>query len=662
MSKPTIMRLLYVIGACAPLLLGGCGESTNIQEGGNGAVTQCSALHNSNVVCVPGRFVDDAASNINYECGLSTTIMVRSVTDADGGFACPSGSIAKFSLINPDDSLSRITLGNVKIVLPAQIFGGDVKKPVYFYVTPRLLADETSLVFGPKALNITRLLQTLSDDTVDADLTGHLPSRRVIISDDDKRKITAAISPDLINFSLAPAGDPANPGPGTFDEQVHPFLAALSNPAKHTLITSTQAQAALQKGIYNTVAGIYQVPGGSVLSVQNLFGNSNFTSADLGGMVGYDNGKTFLSSLYMLVDRRGRTLGHGVYSFGQPSGGATAWLPWSDPQPMKLVETGVTSGAFPVWPNGGDLSQFRLQMLGINDAGKYVRIDKGVMSREAVAGSSNIYSELFKEASSPSQLGTWSMGDQGGTVTNVSNGVYTLVHSLATATLMSPDVWSGVTFPLPVTLSIYNKDYSNGSCIGAPRGCKIADVRMVILQDGNIISDRYKTCGQNVDPETLVVNGVASQQELPLGVVASAQSGVPDSAATTFKAMVLLAMFPDDTRLADSMQVTPGYESYIPYLQFGSNLGSNPSLLRVDGGVNQFQTYGTCLAASATVGLCSSVGYLQPRMGYWINGYTTMRQLQAIAQNQASSTIDQLGLNSEGFMDAKRTAAADCPP
>lgn len=661
MSKPIVTPFLKLLGACAPLVLAGCGESTNIQEGGGGAVTQCSSLSTSNVTCVTGRLVDDAASNVNYECGLSSAILVRSVTDDDGSFSCPSGSIAKFSLTNPDDPTARIALGEVQVVLPAQIYGSNSTQKVYFYVTPRQLAgDPASGGFSIKAINLTRFLQTLSDDTVDASLTGHLPSRRIIISNSDKRKITAAIASN-INFGSAAAVDPANPGPGTFDEAIKPYLTSLDNPAKHVLISVTLAQNALQKGVYNTVAGFYQVPGGSVLSVQALPGNTNFTSADLGAMVGYDTSanKTFLSSMYLLVDRRGRTVGHGVYSFGTPSGGASAWLPWSDPQPMSLVATGYQTGTLATWPNSGDLSLLRFQMLGANDVGKYVRIDQGNMVREAVAGSSNVYAELFKESSIPSQLGSWSMGNLGGSVTNLSNGVYTLEHTLPVATLMLPDIWSNVTFPLPITLSIYNKDYTNTSCAGG-RGCKMADIRMVILQDGNIITDRNHKCGQGVDPETLQIGNDATTQELPLGVVASAQTGIPDSSTTSIKAMVLLAMLPDDARMADTMQVVSGYGNYLPYLQFGSNLGASSSLLRVDSGANQYQTYGECVTSLVSQGLCTTSGYMAPKLGSWVNGYTTMRLLKAVADNQPASTIQELSINSEGHMEATRTDPAAC--
>lgn len=259
----------------------------------------------------------------------------------------------------------------------------------------------------------------------------------------------------------------------------------------------------------------------------------------------------------------------------------------------------------------------------------------------------------------PGQLGTWTMGSLDGTVTNVSNGQYTLEHTLEVATLMNPDIWGSVTFPLPITVTIYNRDFSNTSCVGG-RGCKMADLRMVILQDGNIISDRYKACGADVNPETLVVAADPTRQEIPLGVVASSQSGFADSSSTTIKAMVLLAMLPGDYRLNDTMAVTPGYEQYLPYLQFGSNLRASHSVLRVDAGANQFQMYGTCDNVSASRGLCALPGFFQPKMGSWINGHTAMRLLQASDNNAPAATITTLAVNSEGYMEAKRTDAADC--
>lgn len=669
MSKSIRNSILPLAGICMSLLLSGCGESTNIQEGAAGSVTECASL--LNVDCVPGRLVDDAAANVDYECGLGNSAMVRSITDIDGGFSCPSGSIARFALVNPDKPENRIELGEVKIVQPALIFGGDPTKPVYFYVTPRKLGGDTvGTDFSVRSLNITRLLQTLSDDPVDRDLSGHLPSRRIIITDADKRKITADVLPVALNFSAPVAADPAVPSAGSFDELVSDYLSSLVDPAKHTLITAAQARVALAKGIYNTTAGMYDVPGGSVLTIGDLIGdpdfmaNGSFTSADLGAMVGYDGaaGKSFVSSLYMLADRRGRVIGHGVYSFGAKPG-TTQWYPWSDPQPMVLVRSGAEAAGLPLWPIDGRLGEFRFQMLGTSDAGKYVRLGQGVMTREAVPGTEGIYENLFRETPVSTLLGTWTMGDLGGSgVPNVGNGKYTLVHSLAVATLMNPDIWSGITFPLPITVTIYNSDYDNTTnpLCTVGRGCKMAEVRMVILEDGNIISDRYKTCGNQVDRETLEVNGNPAQQEIPLGVVANAQSGYNDSATTTIEALQLLAMLPSDPRLNDSMVVSPEFASFLPYLQFGSNLRGSQSLLRVSPGVNQFQMYGYCVAQDVADGRCPVAGIFQPKLGSWINGYTAMKVLQASDDEQPPATIAALRQNAGGLMESRRTDAADC--
>ena len=648
------------VALLATTLLSGCGESTNIKPENAGTVSACSSLLGA--ACVTGRLIDDAAFNVNYECASSSGT-VRSVTAADGGFSCPNGSDVTFALVNPDNPDFRITLGTVKVTAPARVYGESSTIPIYFYVTPRTLAGEVvGAPLSARSINITRLLQTLSTDTLDAGLTEHLPTRRVVISDDDKRKINATNMLDALDFAASISGDPSNPSPASFDEAAEPFLTSLTDPSKHQLISGTAATDALYKGIYSTVAGVYLVPGGSVLSLGSFNPNNAETDADTGSMVGYDlsSGDTFIGSLYALVDRRGRLIGHGVYSLGTSSDPEENWAVWSDPQPMDLTSSGVTRGGFMAWPIDGDLTDMVASLRGTADSGKLLRITKGVMRREAVAGSEFVYSNLFQETGNSSLYGRWALGTASNASAYITDGAYTFERTVSVATWMNPALWqdSVVTFPLPVTVSIYNSDYNNPAC-NAATGCKIADLRMVILKDGNIISDRYQTCGANVDPETLVVNGDNSKVELPLGTVANILDTLRDNNDIPLQTMTLLAMLPNDVRLNDSMTVETGFEEYIPYLQFGSNLGEN-SLLRVDGGSNQFQMYGFCSTSLANNNLCTGAGSFQPGLGTWANNYTFMRAIKAndVAPDAASTEL--LEDNSGGLLRAARTPAGSC--
>lgn len=660
------LNWMGVAALAVAALLAGCGESTNIQGDASGVVSDCSALASSNVTCVPGRLIDDAAGGVDYECSVNDSL-VRSVTDADGSFSCPNGSKVTFSLINPTDSRYKIVLGSTTVTLPAQIYGDNSTNVMYFYVTPRDLAgDSIGNNISVRAQNITRLLQTLSDDTTDDDLSRNLPSRRVVISDATKSKITEATQIDTLLFSSSIASDPTDPPAGSFDAEIKPFLTALADPGKAYLITGTQATRVLTKGINSTVAGMYLVPGGSLLTVGSLNPSSNLVDANASALVGYSNlGDTFIGSIYALVDRRGRTIGSGVYSYGSTSVAGDNWSIWSNPQAMDLSVTGVTGGGFNYWPLGGDMTSFAFDLRGAADSGVRLSLTQGLMKREAIAGSAFVYNNLFRETGTTANYGRFALKNSSGG-TDLSGGAFTLVHQVRVAPLISPDAWNPavVSFPLPVTISFYNRDYGNAAC-DSTLGCKIADVRMVILEDGNIISDRFGTCGVGVDPESLLVGGDAAKQEIPLGVVASLQDAYPDANGNAFQAMALLAMLPNDSRLLDPahpvVNVVPGFEEYVPYLQFNSNIGDY-ALLRVAGGADSYKMYGYCPAALATLGYCSAPNRFETGLTQWVNAYTYMRAIKANKAAPAAAATQTLIVNRGGLMTSARTPAGSCPP
>lgn len=656
-----INRSLGPLALAACALLAGCGESTNIAPDGTGTVSNCSSL--VGVTCVTGRFVDDAVFNLDYECSTSRGA-VRGTTGADGSFSCPLGSQVLFSLINPDDRALRIDIAQIPVRLPAQIYGESSAYPVYFWVTPRLLAgDLAGAAPSFYALNIARFLQTLSEDDTDDTLANWLPSRRIIISDADKRAITEDNLFALDAFKLEPAATPATPAPSTFDDAARDYLTALADIDKHALIPSAQAEIALSKSANNAAAGIYIVPGGSLLALGQFDPDTVSFDADYGAMVGLDtvNSKRFVGSLTALVDRRGRVIAGGVYSYGAPVVPSDAWQLWSDPQGMTLTSTGSTdAGGFPLWPVSRNLNQFVFTLKGAADTGREVAITQGVMEREAVAGSEVAHGTYFKESGLPTDYGRWQLRDASSTL--VPAGAYSLVHSFTVASLMNPDLWKApvVTFPLPITVSIYNTDFENTApeCTGG-RGCEIAKLRMVILEDGNIISDRNQTCGAGVNPDSLRVNDDPARQELPLGVVANILDTLSDGSIGTITAMTLFAMLPDDARLADSMEVLSGYEEFIPYLQFDSNQGGN-SLLRVDGPVGQFDMYGFCPLEFVQAELCDVADKFQPGVATWSNEVTLLRYVGANIADPDAPATDRLRVNRNGFLSARKTDAADC--
>lgn len=647
----------------------GCGESTNIQSN-SGVVTSCESLLGAS--CVAGRLIDDAAFNVNYVCGTASLGTVKSVTATDGGFSCPNGSDVTFSLTNPADSSIDLELGTVTVKQPAKIYGEQsrnctetpgtcVGAPIYFYVTPDTLASGSST----KKLNIVRLLQTLSTDTTDPDL----PSRRVIISDVDKSKLTADVV-DAVEFGAPIASNPASLDPvsddGTFDYRIKPFLDSIG---KGPLIDEAEAEKRLRKAMDNTVAGMYVVPGNSILILGNADPSNTKFNADTGAIYGsapVGNGmdRSMVGSVWVLVDRHRRVVASGIYSYGQVPSGESRSI-WSDPKPMDWI-----SGA--TWPDDGDLSGVMFKLLESNgaDTGLVLKLTQGKMAREAVAGTANIYINLFDETASASDLGTWELKDASA-VPLISKGAYTLEHTTPVAVWMNPEIWGNaieggeVDFPLPLTVSFFNSDYTNAICLdgssnsktgsGSNSGCKIGELRLVVLKDGNVISDKSHKCGIDgsgtIDPDTLTYS--TSETELPLGVVANGQSfDTHDGSGTTIDALVLLALLADPSQLSGALTMAPHYEEYFKYIQFGSNTGDY-SLLRVDGSSSKYRSYGTCTPVLQSSGLCSVQGSLALDAASWINYYTIARTIDANLAE--SSSAAELSRNSAGRMEISKT-------
>lgn len=634
-------------------LLSGCTESTNIAASGSAGVSSCGSLIDAN--CVAGRFIDEAVENLDYECGLAGVGTVRSKTEIDGSFSCPNNSVAIFSLVNPDDPDQKIILGEVKIKRPADIYADaspsgpaeeEATPSLYFYVTPYSLAGGVNKqTSDQRALNIARLLQTMNTDPTSANLA----SRRIIISNDDKRLIVSSLFDenidDIFVLDPAPDGDLAEPDEGTFDKAIENFLDEIG---KSQLISSADAAVTLGKGVYSTFAGAYA-------STPSILVTGTQSDADLGNMIGYGTGadanKRFLGQFWVVVDRRGRMIGSGMYSYGAQS---TTTSMASDPQAMDLFGFGASGDQ--TWPYQGDLTGLLFSLRGSSDSGKSVRITQGVMSRGAIVSSDRIHRNLFGEGAEGVELGEWNL--EGGSTIYIAGAPYTLEHTTPASTLMNPDLWESADFdfPIPLQVSIFNYDAA-----GCPstKGCEIANLRLLILEDGNIVSDINNKCGVGLDPATLQYS--SSGQEYPLGVVSNIIRGdapesiVRDENGDPITVMTLLAMLPNNSNLISAF-ANPGFEQYFPYIQFASNFGLN-SLLRVDAaGGDQYQMYGRCSSEFITpLGMCDALGRFEPGIAEWINYYTSARLQYAFDKGQPTTALSN---NSAGFM---RSSFRTCP-
>lgn len=617
MKIQAILRRLAIFPAA--FLLASCGESDNLTNENVGTVSSCSSIPGA--TCVRGRFIDDAAVNVNYECGLEGSGKVRSVTGSDGGFTCPNGSEVTFSLVNPENTSIRLVLGTTKVAKPANLFAESPSSSsdtplVYFYVTPRtLLGQSSDTVLGFSAVNMVRLLHTLSTDAVDPEL----PSHRVIISDDAKRKLTAEIVEE-IRFTLPQETvDPTAPGDNTFDKAVRNYLQSF-DPDLQLLAYDTAAEY-LRRGVYSTKAGLYES-----YDVTATAGNNAS-----GGMRGVGGGN-FVGALWNLVDRRGRMVGSGVYSYELPSD----TLVFSAPKAMSLESAAVT------WPMSGNLAGLTYKLVDSAGVatGREATITNGVMTREAVAGTIPRYESLFGETPSSSDLGKWTLKN-GGT-SEISNGTITMVRSVSVSPTLDPALWteSNIDFPLAVKVSLWDSDYSGCTSLG----CLLGTFRMVVLKDGNIVSDMNQKCGVNIDPVTLTYPSGGA--EIPLGVVANILDNLRDENGASMQLMTLLAMIPNHPHFRS---ISP----HLPYVQFGSGFGE-VSLLRI-GGANNLRSYGICTSQRKSTGQCQTVDAFAPDIAVWGNRLTAMK---AFSDAGTPEDIENAG----GYISSAPTPSGECLP
>ncbi|MDI1303115.1 MAG: hypothetical protein PSX71_14525 [bacterium] len=650
-----IHTLLVLLGVC---LLVSCGETTNLKDPINSAVTTlCSDLGE---VCVNGRFIDDAVFNLDYECGK---VVAR--TGSDGSFSCPINSTITFLIKNPSDSSAsakKITLGQSLVKNTANL-GSNL--PTFLYITPATLATDP---IAQK--NIVRLLQALSDDPTPADLTSHI----VYISDETKKELTRLdreITPAdfLLPISIAVPATPTSPAvpsaSGSFDALMEPLLGApVFSPSKSPMISAAKADEYLQRGINSIFAGVYTDFG--ILSVFGL-------PISVPSMTGYNSTKNMTASMWSVVDRKGRIMGAGVYSYENAS---TGQLLSTNPKPMELTAFG-SAGGIPKWPNSGNLQGMLFNMMDQANATTSMKlgITQGVMEREAIAGNDTLYKQLFDEPTAPSgRLGQWEVNDAITSGNNIaaSTTEFTMLHSGPAAPSLNPDLWQAIAFPLHVALRFWNDDPTTPPALPASgcdlSGCPIGpSIRISILQDGNIISDLKGDCSE-VNPVTLMhVSGpTAGDQELPLGLVQNIFKSTPSDQPASATFMTLALILPNKPLVASS---TPGddQEKYLRYAQLLTNLGG-PTVLRVDGaGVNaDYLKLHSIVTVTQTDG--SSVSTYDPTTAEWTNIWTILRGINSLNNDPvatppetghvASGATKTLQKNQQGFV---RSAPVICP-
>lgn len=497
-----LVRLPFLVALAVPVFITACGESSNLDDPKDiTSTTECSDLETSDgsVVCVPGYFVDDAVANLNYSCDK-----VNAVTNAAGKFTCPAGSTVEFSLLNPEDSSSsakKITFGKLTVKnLPK--YGS---KDAAIYVSP---AD-----FGAAyANNVVRLLQALR--ATDAENDEEMASRKVVILDDDKKELShLAASVTAADFALS-AND--------FDALIQSFIDATGI----TMPLPAQANTFLKKAIHSTVAGVYYAPGYPI-SYGYSTGSESW-DGDYGVIRGIkSDGEYFLAATWNMVDRKGRVTGFGVYSTGP---GSLSGVPQAEydnckillplscehQPPRNLMRLVNDSGK--LWTDFIADGSWRLSYNLTDNAGSVIpsslfSFTQGVMDRGAIAGTKFIYKKIFDvtlQSSEMDKVGRWQLtGSPGFSAADTS---FTLARIRAVAPTLEPGVWNldKLSFPLDMKLTFLQSD----------KVTQLATLRILILKDGNIVSNIHEQCGHDLDLTTLKYPD--GDAEFPLGTVAQA--------------------------------------------------------------------------------------------------------------------------------------------
>lgn len=610
-KKPIYTAFAGILVAACAAMISSCGESTNIKASTPTTAATCDDL---GIDCSHGRFVDDSVSNLNFNCGSFT-----GVTGFDGSYSCPLNSQVRFYIRNPDNGV-EINIGSTTA---RNLAASNVKD--FLYITP------VTLYADPVAQNnLVRFLQSLSRHEVPAGSPDHI----IILDDADKKKITFAINPS--DFSKPPSD---------FEAFVKPYFDSL-NPAV-TMISSAKADEYLRNAINSTVAGVYTVPGALT------------SSSVTGGLSGSNSINKLIGSVWNIVDRKGRMMGGGVYSYESSS---SSQLIYTNVKPMEFASLGLpTAQGFYTWPTNGSMVGMLFNMNptvgSVPTTTQKLTFTSGIMDRGVIAASNEIYKIYFGDAAAPT-LGRWKMTDSLVPANDISedNDVtipgYTLIRAVPAAPTLNPDYWRPIAragkFPLNLSIKFYDNDNS-AACTDAAGniGCQIgtSPIRITILSDGNIVSDRNGDCNKDLDPKTLNNTGstAAASQEVPLGLVRDILSR-PNAANEVYMTLIFLipptADFPADLRYAQAI----------------TNLSRAPNdstdkppvvQLRVDGDESSNTSYLHFFDVS-----------YNDDAGGWLNLW---RLYQSVDPSASPADKAANGKKSQGRMVSRPVAAADCP-
>ena len=531
---------------CAMLLagaitLGGCssaGDNFTPETGpGTTGLNPCSGSS-----CVDFQFLDEPVIGLNYECGA-----VRNLTDGSGFGQCPDNSIATFYLTD-EAATRRITLGRQLIQRKRATFSSSAdqfadsdparRADNLIFITPMDLgnrvADSDDLVVLPgeattEAVNITRLLQTLrATPYVDGEPVNQIDLR-------SNPAIKAAITElpaDIVATDFA-------------SDTVFTKLAPMLTKLGRTAVDDQTARMRMENTLRMLLSGFYSADPRTALPVTDPanpvtdLNNDLQTTGVTGRAVANPNMDKANLGIYVLVDRAGNAIGHGVQFKGPViqtgSGqGATAnqntlFSLFRNNSFQKLAMVSTTQ-PFDIYRQTVTRP---LLMRTVRDdgtpAGELFELHQGRLLRNtAVVGNAvslrNFMQLPPSQQVDESNLGRWRLfntsADNPAGLNPTYVGAATLLKVQMADTYLDPVVWRTIntvrsgeryTFPLHVKLTFLFRD---GSSACAQNGCMLGTQAVSILPSGDIITDMNENC-QAVN--NLLSDGVS--QEYRVGFV-----------------------------------------------------------------------------------------------------------------------------------------------
>lgn len=556
--------------------------------------------------CVSGRFIADAVENLDYKCAK-----IQARTDVDGAFSCPKNQPVTFYLLNPDDTVAeserkQIVLGQVTVRKPALASGR-------FYVTPATLLPNS--VVG--RLNMVRLLLALNKDPLAISLNS--PAHRIKLDQADKEKLSKLAQQITATDFERPIDDGSVLFENTFDALVQPFLAELS-PAV-TLASRADAELVLKRSVYASSAGMYTANSlAGYIDLGSCTDCSELGAAGLSGTTAQtgtpgSSDISFAGDTWLLVDRKGRLLGQGIYATKQGNlTGALTYVAYPV-KPMILEQGSLESSgisSIPFWPSSGLLKglSFSLQDVGSDNkprpfasGERRLTFFQGTMEKGAVAGTRTTYNNLFGDyPDADNVLGLWQLEDStsgGKPICPDSDGLvttghaspcvrtpnhranYTLVRSSPVAPTLDPQAWENVSNPLyprirfPLNIKMIFKNAGTTTATEKTWG----PIYVSVLRDGNIVTNlNYDPdavtpdCNVDIDPDTL--KDQTGQQEYPIGTILNISRTSSDDSIPEEVFIAPLLTVPNIPAYAG----LAGTDGMLPYIQFLSNIGQSFSI------------------------------------------------------------------------------------